>query len=78
MTEQRSKSASKEGTGFSGVAEKGSKYRSMEKSYKTDDAHAADLPAELLANLQTGRKTKSTSLASRQGLSVSHAMIFHQ
>ncbi|KAH7557790.1 hypothetical protein JRO89_XS11G0220800 [Xanthoceras sorbifolium] len=47
MTEQRSKAiSSREVSGFSGVTERGSKYRSSDRSNKMDDGHLAELPIE--------------------------------
>ncbi|KAK3218354.1 hypothetical protein Dsin_012324 [Dipteronia sinensis] len=72
VTEQRSKAiSSREASGFSGVTERGSKYRSSEKSNKTDDGHLGELPVERSSSSKASpmglveRSPSSTSLDRR-------------
>ncbi|KAL5746535.1 hypothetical protein ACOSP7_027681 [Xanthoceras sorbifolium] len=72
MTEQRSKAiSSREVSGFSGVTERGSKYRSSDRSNKMDDGHLAELPIERSSSSKASpmglveRSPSSTSLDRR-------------
>ncbi|TXG71217.1 hypothetical protein EZV62_006152 [Acer yangbiense] len=72
VTEQRSKAiSSREASGFSGVTERGSKYRSSERSNKTDDGHLGELPVERSSSSKASpmglveRSPSSTSLDRR-------------
>lgn len=67
MGEQRFKPSSKEGSSFPGAPDRGSKYRTMEKSYKIDDAHTAEQSAERSSSSKAsplGFKERSPSSAS--------------
>ncbi|GLT63642.1 hypothetical protein SLA2020_361900 [Shorea laevis] len=64
--EQRSKRAAREVTGFSGSSERGSKYRTVEKSSKVDD-HMGELPTEL----SSSSKASPVSLIERSPSSTS-------
>lgn len=72
VIEQRSKAiSSKEAGGFSGVSERGSKYRSMERSMKTEDGHLGEITVERSASSKASpmglveRSPSSTSLDRR-------------
>ncbi|XWS61315.1 hypothetical protein CRYUN_Cryun07bG0115700 [Craigia yunnanensis] len=71
MREKRSKAASsREVTSFSGASERGSKYRSMEKSSRVDEGHSGDLPIERSSSSKASpmsmkERSPSTSLERR-------------